>query len=217
MFPRARKDRLTIHELPDETLVYDHDCRKAHCLNATAALVWRHCDGNTSLDELARLVVGQIAVPRATEVVALALEQLARRHLLEEALVPSAPAERISRRDSLKKLALAAATLPLILTVTTRAAAQTMSGVNTSSDPPSADPPPATTTPVQVNLNVTVSGGDGGGGGGSKPTPPPAPPAKPAPCRTKGQSCVASASEQQGTCCAGLSCTGVSTSGGVCG
>ncbi len=210
MFPRARKDRLTIHELPDETLVYDLDCRKAHCLNATAALVWRHCDGNTSLDELARLVGRQIEVPRANEVVALALEQLTRRHLLEEAPAPPEPAERLSRRESLKKLALAAATLPLILTITTRAAAQTMSAVNTSS---SEDPPPP---PPPVQVTVVVTGGGVDGGGGSKPPPPP-PPVKTTPCRTKGQSCVAAASGQQGTCCAGLSCTGLTTSGGVCG
>jgi hypothetical protein len=45
MFPRARAENLTVRVLGDETLVYDQERHKAHCLNATAALVWRHCNG----------------------------------------------------------------------------------------------------------------------------------------------------------------------------
>ena len=63
MLPQARKYQLTIRHLPDETLVYDRERHKAHCLNATAALIWRHCDGQTSTDELARLVAETLGVP----------------------------------------------------------------------------------------------------------------------------------------------------------
>ena len=56
MLPKARLDKLSIRELPDETLVHDLTTHKTHCLNPTAALVWRHCDGRTTLAELERQV-----------------------------------------------------------------------------------------------------------------------------------------------------------------
>jgi hypothetical protein len=218
VFPRARHARLTVRELPDETLVYDQERHKGHCLNATAALVWRHCDGKTSLDELARRVARELRLGRgreaaAAELVGLALEQLGRRHLLDEAPAPLPEARRLSRRDALKKLALAAV-LPLVMTVATRTAAESLSGM----DPPE-DPPPNTSTPpitVQVPVGIQV-----GGSGNTSPPPAPAPkqtPAPPpAPCRTQGQSCLAAASGQQGTCCQGSKCNGVAQGAGVCG
>src|SRR5947209_16684541 len=115
VYPRARQDHLTVRELPDETLIYDRLRHKAHCLNATASLVWRHCDGQTSVDALAGLVTRERGARGAAEVVTLALEQLAGRHLLDLAPAPLAAAERQSRRDALKKLAVTAAVLPLVL------------------------------------------------------------------------------------------------------
>ena len=47
--PRARKEGLVVQDMPDELLVYDVDRHKAHCLNQTAALVWKRCDGKTSV------------------------------------------------------------------------------------------------------------------------------------------------------------------------
>ena len=46
--PLARKEGLVIQELPVEVLVYDLDRDKAHCLNETAAMVWRKCNGCSS-------------------------------------------------------------------------------------------------------------------------------------------------------------------------
>ena len=50
--PLARKECLVIKELPDETLVYDTKHDKAHCLNNTAALVWKNCDGKRTITQL---------------------------------------------------------------------------------------------------------------------------------------------------------------------
>jgi hypothetical protein len=201
VLPRARKDHLTVRELPDETLVYNRQRHRAHCLNPVAALVWRHCDGRTPVDELAHIVSAELGIADAAAVVALALEQLGRRHLLEEAPPPLPPAARVSRREALKQLAAAAATLPIILTIATRAAAQTLSEAM-GSDPPATSPVQIT---VPVTVPITISGG-------KTKTPAPAP----APCRTRGQSCLAGASGQQGTCCSGLRCNGVSQGAGVC-
>jgi hypothetical protein len=44
--PKARKERLVVKELAQETLVYDENNHKAHCLNPTAALVWKFCESS---------------------------------------------------------------------------------------------------------------------------------------------------------------------------
>ena len=51
--PIARKQGLVIQDLPDEVLVYDLDRDRAHCLNTTAAFVWQHCDGKSTVGEIA--------------------------------------------------------------------------------------------------------------------------------------------------------------------
>ena len=56
MFPTARSANLTVQELADETLIFDHQNHKAHCLNRTTALVWKLCDGRTSLAAMAQKV-----------------------------------------------------------------------------------------------------------------------------------------------------------------
>lgn len=128
MFPKARQTDLSIRSLPDETLIYDLVRAKAHCLNRTAALVWQHCDGGTSHAQLARIVREQLGVEKADAVVRLALEQLSRRNLLEQPIAPLAGAARISRRRVLKKLALAAVILPLVITISGQAPAVNASG-----------------------------------------------------------------------------------------
>jgi hypothetical protein len=108
MKPLTRRSGLLIRELADELLVYDQDRHSAHCLNRTAALVFRHADGTRTAAELARL-------PGANEeVVRLALEQLTASGLLEAAASPASPETfkaGMSRRDVARRVGLAAATL----------------------------------------------------------------------------------------------------------
>ena len=51
--PKARKERLLLHELPEELLVYDLERHKASCLNRMAMLTWRRCDGRATVPEIA--------------------------------------------------------------------------------------------------------------------------------------------------------------------
>jgi hypothetical protein len=120
--PKARKVQLTVRELAEETLVYDLERHKAHCLNPTSAFIWKHCDGQTTIPEMARLVREELSVPNPEMMIRLALEQLSRRHLLEDAIAPPSEAARLSRRDALKKLAVAAVVLPTVMTLTARRA-----------------------------------------------------------------------------------------------
>ena len=52
--PMARQNGLVVQEMPDEVLVYDLDTNKAHCLNQSAAFVWKSCDGSNSVGDIVR-------------------------------------------------------------------------------------------------------------------------------------------------------------------
>ena len=58
--PRARKDGLVIKQLVNETLVYDLERDEAHCLNQTAALVWKRCDGKTTIARMTNWLQDQL-------------------------------------------------------------------------------------------------------------------------------------------------------------
>ncbi len=104
LMPRARQDELVVEELQDETLVYDLERHKARCLNRTAALVWRHCDGHTSVAEVAGLLGEQSATPTDEAVVWMALDRLSKAHLLSEPVTLPADRAQYSRREMLRKL-----------------------------------------------------------------------------------------------------------------
>jgi len=91
--------------MPEEVLVYDLDTNKAHCLNRSAAFVWRSCDGKTSISDIARLFETQIGDKVSDDFVWLAIDQLNENALLESE-VKSAFAGR-SRREVIKKIGLA--------------------------------------------------------------------------------------------------------------
>lgn len=127
VLPLARTDRLVVRELPDELLVYDLERHKAHCLNKASAIVWKHCDGRTTVVEAARLLERELAVLVEDDVIWLALRQLRRFHLLEEES-DAIPGMKVTRRDLLRKYLPAALALPVILSISSPAAAQAVSG-----------------------------------------------------------------------------------------
>ena len=70
MRPVARRDGLLIRELPGEVLVYDRERHRAHCLNQTAASVFRHADGTRTVADLARVLAPEAAPAAGASVVA---------------------------------------------------------------------------------------------------------------------------------------------------
>ncbi len=104
LMPRARRDKLVVEKLPDETLVYDLKRYKAHCLNRTSALVWRRCDGRTTVAEVAVLLERDLKIPADEAVVWMALDRLGRAHLLKEKVTLPADRARYSRREVLRTL-----------------------------------------------------------------------------------------------------------------
>ena len=128
--PLARRDGLVVQELPDEVLVYDSERHKAHCLNPTAAFVWKHCDGRKSVSDIARLLEKSIGMGALDEdVVRFALSQLEKDHLLEEKLAWPVGVQPISRRELVRRLGIGAAiAIPLVTSIIAPTAAHAGSG-----------------------------------------------------------------------------------------
>jgi hypothetical protein len=126
--PRARQEKLLVHELADEVLVYDLKRHKAHCLNRTAALVWNRCDGQSSVTEIARLLEHEMGTSVDEDVVRLALNQLERVGLLGERPSQAMGTVRVRRRELMRRMGLAAAvSLPLVVSILSPTSAQAQS------------------------------------------------------------------------------------------
>ena len=123
--PRARTDRLLTQELGDELLVYDLDSNEAHCLNQTAALVWKHADGKMSVSQIACLLANVTGSQVHEEVVLMACHQLGKCKLLQGQLPGSSKSPRLSRRDLIRRIGSAAAiSLPLVSSIVAPGAVQ---------------------------------------------------------------------------------------------
>jgi hypothetical protein len=114
--PRARKDGLLEETVGEELLLYDRDSHTAHCLSPIAACVWRHCDGEHDVTELAELA------GTSESLVADALHELREKDLLaaEPELVQST-IPGLSRREAIGRVArygAAAAGASLIVSAT---------------------------------------------------------------------------------------------------
>jgi len=121
-FPRAREKGLLTCEVADELLVYDLDRYKAHCLNSTAALVWRQCDGRTSVPEIIRALNSVYGVTLDNDVVWFALEQLERAQLILIDMTHRrrTASAKITRRELIMRAGAAAAmSVPLVSSIVT--------------------------------------------------------------------------------------------------
>ena len=88
--PTAREHELVVQQVQNETLVYDLRSHRAHCLNATAASIWRRCDGLNSVSDISRLIAEEEALDVDVNVVWLGISELAEHDLLSpEESMPS--------------------------------------------------------------------------------------------------------------------------------
>jgi hypothetical protein len=149
--PRARKDGLVIKELTNETLVYDLERDEAHCLNQTAALVWKGCDGKTTIAKMAGLLQNQLDTAVNADVVWLAVKQLRDFHLVESYDEDTVAVPSVSRRNLVLKYAPAALVLPLIMSISAPTAAQA------STNPACATPPFPQGCPCSIDSDCDTS------------------------------------------------------------
>lgn len=153
--PRLRAHALVIHDLPDEVLIYDCERDQAHCLNQTAALVWRACDGRLAPDEIARKLTAELNGPISEDLVLLALAQLEKFHLLEPSKSHSPPYPSISRRQMVRTLGVAGGVaLPLITSIVAPTPAQAATCI-----PPNAPCSPSVFCCSPLGCNNSAPGG----------------------------------------------------------
>lgn len=116
--PIARNTGLVVQELPGEVLVYDLDANKAHCLNETAAFVWRSCDGTNSVADIVREFESNAHGRVSEDLVWLAIDQLQENGLMDVSTESRFAGQ--SRREVLKKIGLASmVALPVIASLVT--------------------------------------------------------------------------------------------------
>ena len=111
---RLQSENLVLEELKDELMVYDPQRNKAFCLNQTAALVWKHCDGKTTVAEIAKLLELQLEKPVNEQMVWFALDVLSKDGLLAPSTVLPQVAAGVTRRQLLHKIGLGAMALPAV-------------------------------------------------------------------------------------------------------
>ena len=104
-----------LRELGDETLAYDLSSHRASCLNREAAAVFHACDGRRSPQEIAAVVSQQLECEVGSDYVELAIRRLAGCGLVD---AETSPVSR-SRREAIRRMAVAAAlALPIVTIVT---------------------------------------------------------------------------------------------------
>lgn len=128
--PRARYEHMLVEEVGDELVVVDEARHVATSLNRTAATVWRHCDGATSVAELAAILQRDVDAAADEDLVWVTLDELGRSQLLEQPIERAADDVNLSRRRFMRRVGIgvaAAALLPELGTIFVPAAAQVKS------------------------------------------------------------------------------------------
>ena len=123
--PSLRAAALIIKDLPDEVLVYDKVSDKAHCLNRSAALVWKHCDGRKTIREIGQALERELNTTIDDRVIWLALDQLGKSDLLQ--VHRQEYLGNVSRRQLVRTLGLVAVSIPLITSIVAPVPAQAAS------------------------------------------------------------------------------------------
>lgn len=115
--PVARREGLVVQETADEVLVYDLTTNKAHCLNETAAIIWKSCDGSNTISDIGKLLESSAGSTVNEDLIWLAIDQLNEKNLLEKEITPKFAGR--SRRDVIKKIGLATVVaLPIVASLT---------------------------------------------------------------------------------------------------
>jgi hypothetical protein len=117
-------------------MIYDQRRNQAFCLNQKAAFVWQHCDGKTTIAEIAAKMAKSLSEPIDVAVVQFALQGLSQDGLLETSTFTPFAAEGMTRRDMMQKIGVrAAVALPLVTALMVATPKAHASGVKYDRDP----------------------------------------------------------------------------------
>jgi hypothetical protein len=112
--PKARKNDLVMRQIPGELLVYDLKRHKAFCLNETAANIWKSCNGNRTVADLAAELQSREQKPVDEQLIWLALDQLEKSNLMQAKFPRPAGQMSVSRRSLVRAGIITAIALPLV-------------------------------------------------------------------------------------------------------
>jgi len=109
----ARHRNLVVQEIDSEVLVYDMDTDQGHCLNHSAAFIWRACDGNNTTADIVKKFETNRYGKLTEDLVWIAIDQLIEKGLLENEIAPRFTIH--SRRQVLKTVGLVSSfMLPIV-------------------------------------------------------------------------------------------------------
>ena len=145
--PLARTDQIIVKEVDDEVLVYDLKADQAHCLNKTAALVWKNCDGETSIQGIARRLGDTEQTKVDERLVWLALDQLKAFNLLQTPAIRPVELAGLTRRSVIRTMGITAIALPAIVSIISPSAVEAAS----CPQPTNRDPGCPCTSPAQCS------------------------------------------------------------------
>ena len=159
MLPHARDTNLTVNDVNGALMVHDLEHQRVHRLSRAAAVIWRHCDGSHTVEDLARILRRELQIEADPEVVWLVLNDLEQAHLLRDLLLRPRTIRGFSRRQALS-LGVVGATALLLEGC----------GVDSGTSPSST---PAAQVPVRALSDSTSPT--------AEPSPSPSPSASPSP------------------------------------
>ncbi len=134
-YPQARTKDIIVQEMKDELLVYDLKTDKALCLNETAEIIWKMCDGKTSISEISLKMSEILGKAVTEEIVWLAVDKLREDNLLSNFDYVHTKFNGMSRRQVIRKIGFASViALPIVSSITAPLASNAQS-LNCSSAP----------------------------------------------------------------------------------
>jgi len=111
--PRARTEGLLVRDIGDEVVVYDLESHRSHCLNRTATLVFRACDGRRTIRVIAAQVGRELGRPADEDLVRYTLGRLQSARLLDPGTRKAAT---LTRRQLARRIG-QAALLPVVISL----------------------------------------------------------------------------------------------------
>jgi hypothetical protein len=109
--PLARSSGIVVSQLDGELLVYDLDDHRSFCVNPAAASILELCDGNRSIQTIARELSLDV------DLVVFGLDHLGEARLLVKALPEAVTSSGLTRRQLVKRVGIAAALAVPAITV----------------------------------------------------------------------------------------------------
>lgn len=128
--PLARKHQIITEQLAGECVVYDAQSKKAYNLNSTVTWIWQHCNGATSVEEMASRFQQDFACDDSLGLVLSGVHQLKAADLLVSSSVEDSSEMPLGERKMSRRSVVAAgsALAPVIASILVPTAQAAKSG-----------------------------------------------------------------------------------------